>query len=82
MIDSHNFFDQPAKNNIRTYESIRRIAIVQGDDYTTGCLLDYTCLKENYKLIAIDLSKHQALNTYPNKKEQINFTRNLHVVGI
>ena len=32
------FFDQPVKNDKITYESIRKIATVQGNDYTTGCL--------------------------------------------
>ena len=41
MIDRRNFFDQPVKNNLRTYDNIRKIATNQGDDYTTGCLLDY-----------------------------------------
>ena len=41
MINGENFFDQPVKINKVTYKSIRKIAIGQGDDYTTGCLLDY-----------------------------------------
>ena len=49
-----NFFDQPVRNDIVTYESIRKIAIGQRDDYTTACLLDYTCFKKCYKMIAID----------------------------
>ena len=53
------FFDQPISNDFKTYENIRKIATGQGDDYTTGCLLDYPYLKENYKMIAIDLSKQQ-----------------------
>ena len=53
------FFDQPISNDFKTYENIRKIATGQGDDYTTGCLLDYPCLKENYEMIAIDLSKQQ-----------------------
>ena len=44
-----------------TYENIRKIATGQGDDYTTGCLLDYTYFKKYYRMIAIDLSKQQAL---------------------
>ena len=40
-IDGQNIFDQPVKNNLRTYDNIRKIAIGQGDDYTTACLLDY-----------------------------------------
>ena len=35
-----NLFDQPVKNNLRTYDNIRKIATGQGDDYTTSCLLD------------------------------------------
>ena len=40
MIDGKNFFDQPVKSNVRTYDSIRKIATGQGDDYATGCLLE------------------------------------------
>ena len=49
-IDRKNLFDQPVKNV--TYENIRKIAIGQKDDYTTGCLLDYTYFKKYYKMIA------------------------------
>ena len=62
MIDGQKLLDQPVKNALRTYNNVRRIMIGQGDDYTTGCLLDYLYFKENYKLIAIDLSKQQALD--------------------
>ena len=41
MIDGQNFFDQPDKSDKRTRDNIRKIATGQGDDYTTGCLLDY-----------------------------------------
>ena len=64
MIDGRNFFDQPINSMNKTYENIRKIATGKGDDYTTGCLLDYSylkkknCFKENCKMIAIDLSKH------------------------
>ena len=61
MIDGQIFFDQPVKNGKLTYENTRKIAIAQGDDYTTCCLLDYTYFKKYYKMIAIDLSKQQAL---------------------
>ena len=57
MVDIKNFFDQTAKSDMRTYNNIRKIATSQGDDYTTGCLLDYNCLKKYYKMIAIDLNK-------------------------
>ena len=64
-IDGKNFFDQLINNDIKTYESIRKIATEQGDDYTTVCLLDYPYFKENYKMVAIDLSKQQALDADP-----------------
>ena len=44
MIDEQNFFDQPVRNNLRTYDSIWKITTGQGDDYTTSYLLDYTQL--------------------------------------
>ena len=47
--------DQPINSMTKTYENIGKITAGQGDDYTTGCLLGY--FTENYKLIAIDLSK-------------------------
>ena len=59
MIDGRNFFDQPIDSMAKTYENIWKIATGQGDDFTTGCLLDYTYFKENCKMIAIDLSKQQ-----------------------
>ena len=62
MIDGKNFFDQPLKNDKVTYDNIRKIATGQWDDYTTGCLLDYIYFKKFYKMIAIDLSKKQALD--------------------
>ena len=81
MIDSRNFFDQPIDNMAKTYENIRKIATGQEDDYTTGCLLDYPYFKDHYKMIAIDLSKQQALDTDPRTIQQINFTANLDRAG-
>ena len=42
MINEEHFFDQPVNNDKVTYENIRKIATGQGDNYTTGCLLDYS----------------------------------------
>ena len=81
MIDGKNFFNQPINSNLKTYENIRKIATGQGDDYTTGCLLDYSYFKDHYKMIAIDLSKQQALDADPRAIQQINFTANLDQVG-
>ena len=57
MIDRPNFFDQPIKNDQITYNGIQKIAAGQGDDYTTGCILDYLYFKEHYKLITTDLTE-------------------------
>ena len=77
MIDGKYFFDQPINSMTRTYKNIRKITIGQGDDYATGCLLDYSYFKNNYKMIAIDLSKQQALYAEPKAIQQISFTANL-----
>ena len=77
MIDGKNFFDQPVKNNLITYEIIGKIENGQGDYYTTGCLLDYSYFKNYCNMIAIDLSKQQALDADPKAKKLINFTENL-----
>ena len=76
MIDEKNFFDQPVKiiSNTVTYENIRKIATGQGDDYTAGCLLDY-------KIIVVDVSKQQVLDTDHKAIQQINFTANLDRAG-
>ena len=79
MINGETFFDQPIKDNKVTYGNIRKIATGQGDDYTTDCLLDYPYFKDSYKMIAVDLSKQQALDTDPRSIQQINFTANLHI---
>ena len=81
MINGENFFDQPIKNNKVTYENIRKIATGKGDDYKTGCLLDYPYFKDSYKMIAINLSKQQALDDDPRAIQQINFTANLDRTG-
>ena len=49
ITDGKNFFDQPVKSNKVTYKNIRKIAIGHGDDYRTGCLLDYTYFKNIIK---------------------------------
>ena len=79
MINGENFFDQPIKNNKVTYENIRKISVGQGDDYTTGCLLDYSYFAYTYIMIAVDLSKQQALDADPRVIQQINFTANLDI---
>ena len=66
MVDGKNFFNQPVKTNLRTYESIWKIAHGQGDDCMT----------------AIYLSKQQTLDVDPKATQQNNFTGNLAHKGI
>ena len=61
-IDGRNFYDQPINDSIKQYDEIRKISTGQGDDYTTGCLLDFAYFEKNYRLIAVDLSKQKALD--------------------
>ena len=77
MIDGKNVFDQPINSMTKTYENIRKIGTGQGDDYATGCLLDYTYFNDHYKMIATDLTKQQVLDVDPGAIQQINFTVNL-----
>ena len=69
LIDAKSFFDLPVKNEEEeeAYEKI--IEMSNNNDYTTGNLLDFAYFKENYKLIAIDLSKQTKLKD----PQQINF---------
>ena len=77
MIDGKNFFDRTTKNDQRTYDNVRKIVTGQEDDYTTGSLLHNVYFKNYYKIIAVDLSKQQALDADPKAIHQINFDRNL-----
>ena len=77
ITDGRNFFDLPTKNDFKTYHNIKKFATGQGDDYTTGRLLDYNYFKEHYKLIAIDLSIQQKLDADPKAIKQINFAGNI-----
>ena len=66
MIDEQIFFDLLEKNDLKKFSDILKIKIYQGDNYTTGFLLDFLYQKENYMLIAIDLCKQQVLDGDPN----------------
>ena len=77
IINGYNVFVQPVKLNLRTYDSIQKIATGQGDDYTTGFLLDYTYFKNYYKVIATNVIKEEALDAYPKAIPEIVFIQNL-----
>ena len=66
MIDGRNFYDQ-------LINEVRKVSTGKGDDYTTGCLLDYAYFKDNYRLTAIDLIKQKVLDVDPRAIQQIVF---------
>ena len=77
MIDGRNFSDQPINDLIKRNDEVRKVSTGQGDDYTTGCLLHYAYFKNNYRLIAVDLSKQKALEADPRAIHQVVFQENV-----
>ena len=73
-IDGRNFYGQAINESVKQYNEIRKISTRQGDDYTTGCLLDFAFFEKNYRLIEIDLSKQKSLDADPKAIQQIIFT--------
>ena len=73
-IGGRNFYDQSINDSIKQYDEIRKISTGQGDDYSTGCLLDFSCFEKNYRLIAADLSKQKVLDADSRAIQQIIFT--------
>ena len=73
LIDGRNFYDQPINDLVKQWDEIRNIATGQGNDYKTGCLLDYRYSKDHYNLIAIDLRKLKELNADSRAIQQIEF---------
>ena len=47
----------------------------QGEDYTTGCLLDYDYTKNHYRIIVVDLSKQKELDADLKVIQQMKFVR-------
>ena len=41
IINGKIFYDQPIDSDIKRYEQIKKLETGPGEDYTTGCLLDY-----------------------------------------
>ena len=71
LIYGKSFFDLPVKNEEEAYEKI--IDMSNNNDYATGNLLNFAYFKENYRLIAIDLSKQTKLKD----TQQFNFIEKL-----
>ena len=69
-----SFYDQSINDSIKQNDELRKVSTGQGDDYTTGCLLDFAYFEKNYRLTATDLSKQKALDVDPRAIQQIIFT--------
>ena len=76
-IDGKNFFDQLVKMDLKAYDNIGKFGTGEGDDYTTGCLLDHNYFKDYYKMIATYSVKQQPLDADPKAIQQIHFTEHL-----
>ena len=66
-------YDHRINDFTKQYDEVTKVSTGQGDDYTTGCLLDYADFKDIYSLIAVDLSKQKALDADPRAIQQIVF---------
>ena len=73
LIDGRNFYDQLINDQIKKYNKIRKIATGKGDNYATGCLLDYQYFKDHYQLIFCNLSQQKELDADPRANQQIEF---------
>ena len=73
-IDGRHFYDQPINDSIKQYNEVRKISTGKGNDYTTGCLLDFDYFEKNNKIIAADLSKQKVLDVDSRAIQQIIFT--------
>ena len=79
LIDGQSFYDQPVSDQTKKYNELRKVTIGKGDDYTTGCLLDYDYFLKHYNVAAIDLSKQKKLDAVPRVNVQIELISNLNV---
>ena len=66
-------------SDIKRYEEIKKLTTGQGEDYSTGCLLDYDYIKCYYWLIAIDISRQKELDIDPKAIQQIQFVGKLKI---
>ena len=77
IISGKNFYDQLTDSDIKRCEEIRKLTTGQGEDHTTGCLLDYDYIKNHYRLITVDLSRQKELDADSKAIQQIEFVGQL-----
>ena len=61
---------------------MRKVSTRKGDNYTTGCLLDFAYFKKDYRLIAANLSEQKALDADSTAIQQITFTGKASAVAL
>ena len=77
IINRINFYEQATDSDIKSYKEIKRLTTGQGEDYSTGCLLNYDFIKNHYRLMAVDLSRQKELDADPKAIKQIEFVGQL-----
>ena len=73
-IGGKNFYDRSINDKFRKFNELRKVCIGNGDDYSTGSLLDFKYFSDYYKIIAIDLSRQKILGAVRRANQQIVFT--------
>ena len=73
IIDGRNFYDNPIESDIEKYRELKKVMIGNGEDYTTGSLLDFNYFDKRYKFVAVDLSKQKELDVDTRAIQQIEF---------
>ena len=76
-MNGKNFYEQPTDSDLKRYEEIGKLVTGQGQDYITGCLLNFEHIKNHYKLSAVDLRWQKELDTDPKAIQQIEFVQQL-----
>ena len=71
LIDGRNSYDQPISDTIKKYGELMKLCTGKGEDYRTGCLLDYAYFDKHYNIIACDLSKRTELDDNPRMIQQV-----------
>ena len=77
IINRINFYEQATDSDIKSYKEIKRLTTGQGEDYSTGCLLNYDFIKNHYRLMAVDLSRQKELDADPKAIKQTEFVGQL-----
>ena len=72
IINGKKIYDQAIDSDIKRYEEIRKLTTEQGEDYATGCLVDYEYINSHYKLIATDLSRQKEFDADPKPTNKFN----------